>query len=74
MSRDFGTQGAEVSRMDDLERRVKELEGWVETLRKLMRPPPPMMPGSAGCMCPPGAERGCSGVFCPRRGGGWVIT
>lgn len=23
-----------------------------------------------GCMCPPGAEAGCKGGFCPRRGFG----
>ena len=26
-----------------------------------------------GCVCPPGAELGCQGAFCPRRGAGGAL-
>lgn len=30
-------------------------------------PPAPAAPTSPGCICPPGAERTCQGLTCPRQ-------
>ena len=44
--------------------------GDIERLRALVGPttlPPLPFGAPAGCVCPPGAEAGCRGPFCPRQ-------